>query len=71
MVFQQNKGETIKISGLLELLSIQSECWEDVSMDFITCLPKLEGKNAIMVVVDQLTKYAHFYLFLVLSKKLL
>ena len=29
-------------------------------MDFITGLPKLEGKNAIMVVVDRLTKYAHF-----------
>ena len=28
-------------------------------MDFITDLPKLEGKNVIMVVVDQLTKYAH------------
>ena len=29
-------------------------------MDFITCLPKYEGKNVIMVVVDRLTKYAHF-----------
>ena len=29
-------------------------------MDFITGLPKLEGKNFIMVVVDRLTKYAHF-----------
>ena len=28
-------------------------------MDFITCLPKVEGKNVIMVVVDRLTKYAH------------
>jgi hypothetical protein len=29
-------------------------------MDFITGLPKLEGKDAILVVVDRLTKYAHF-----------
>ena len=29
-------------------------------MDFITCLPKYEGKSVIMVVVDGLTKYAHF-----------
>ena len=29
-------------------------------MDFITSLPKSEGKNFIMVVVDRLTKYAHF-----------
>jgi hypothetical protein len=29
-------------------------------MYFITGLPKSEGKSAIMVVVDRLTKYAHF-----------
>jgi hypothetical protein len=29
-------------------------------MDFIIGLPKSEGKNAIMVIVDRLTEYAHF-----------
>src|ERR1700733_12824484 len=29
-------------------------------MDFITGLPKSEGKSVIMVAVDRLTKYAHF-----------
>ena len=28
-------------------------------MDFITGLPKSEGKSVIMLVVDRLTKYAH------------
>ena len=30
-------------------------------MDFITGLRKSEGKSVIMVVVDRLTKYAHFF----------
>ena len=29
-------------------------------MDFITGLPNSEGKSVIMVIVDRLTKYAHF-----------
>jgi hypothetical protein len=29
-------------------------------MDFITSLPKSEGKSIIMVIVDRMTKYAHF-----------
>ena len=30
-------------------------------MDFITGLLKSEGNNVIMVVVDRITKYAHFF----------
>jgi IS30 family transposase len=60
LVCQQNKGETIKTSGLLQPLAIPSQRWEEVSMDFITGLPKSEGKNVIMVVVDRLTKYVIF-----------
>ena len=60
LVCQQNKVETIKTQGLLQPLSIPSQCWEDISMEFITGLPKSEGKSVIMVVVDRLTKYAHF-----------
>jgi hypothetical protein len=52
--------ETIKTPGLLQPLSIPSQCWEEASMDFITGLPKSKGKSVIMVIVDRLTKYAHF-----------
>ena len=61
LVCQQNKVETIKILGLLEPLSIPSQRWEEIAMDFITCLPKSEEKSVIMVVVDRLMKYAHFF----------
>ena len=60
LVCQRNKGEIIKTPGLLQPLSIPSQCWEEVSMDFITGLPKSKGHNFIMVAVDHLTKYAHF-----------
>jgi len=60
LVCQQNKVETIKTPGLLQPLSIPSQRWEEVSMDFIIGLTKSEGKSVIMVVVDRLTKYAHF-----------
>ena len=61
LIFQQSKVETIKAPGLLQPLSIPSQRWEEISMDFITGLPESEGKSVIMVVVDILTKYAHFF----------
>ena len=60
LVYQQNKVETIKSSSLLQPVSIPSQRWEEVLMDFITDLPKSKGKGVIMVVVDKITKYAHF-----------
>ena len=60
LVCQQNKFETIKTSGLLQPLYFPSQHWEEISMDFIIGLPNSEGKSFIMVVVDRLTKYAHF-----------
>ena len=60
LVFQQNNVEIIKTPGLLQHLSIPSQLWEEISMDSIIGLPKSKGKSVIMVVVDRLTKYAHF-----------
>jgi hypothetical protein len=60
-VCQCNKGEKIKSSGTLQLLPIPPCIWKDISMDFITGLPKSGNKSIIMVVVDRLSKYAHFY----------
>ena len=60
LVCQQNKVETIKTSGMLQPLAIRSQRWEEVPMDFIIDLPNFEGKSVIVVVIDKLTKYAHF-----------
>ena len=70
LVCQHNKVETIKTTGRLQPLSIPSQRWEDISMDFIRGLPKSEGKSVIMVVVDRLTKYAHFVHYLIHLKQL-
>ena len=61
MVCQQSKSEQIFPAGLFQPLPILEQKWESISMDFITGLPKVQGKDCIYVVVDRLTKYAHFF----------
>jgi hypothetical protein len=46
--------------GVLKPLPIPTRAWQDLSMDFITHLPLSNGYDAIMVVVDRLTKMRHF-----------
>jgi hypothetical protein len=60
-VCQCNKGETVKPPGTLQLLPIPPAIWRDISMDFITSLPKSRNKSVIMVVVYNLSKYAHLF----------
>jgi hypothetical protein len=50
-----------KIAGLLQPLPVPEWKWEEVTMDFVTGLPLSQTKkDAIWVVVDRLTKSAHF-----------
>ncbi|TYK28801.1 ty3-gypsy retrotransposon protein [Cucumis melo var. makuwa] len=61
LVCQQVKAPRQKPAGLLQPLSIPEWKWENVSMDFITGLPRtLRDFTVIWVVVDRLTKSAHF-----------
>nr|XP_009775498.1 PREDICTED: uncharacterized protein LOC104225416 [Nicotiana sylvestris] len=45
---------------LLQPIHIPDQAWRHISMDFIEGLPKSHGKDVIFVVVDRLTKSAHF-----------
>ncbi|PKA66820.1 putative mitochondrial protein [Apostasia shenzhenica] len=59
-VCQLSKYEPVASPGLLQPLPIPEGIWTDVSLDFIDGLPKSHGKDTILVVVDRLSKYAHF-----------
>ncbi|GKA98041.1 reverse transcriptase domain-containing protein [Tanacetum coccineum] len=55
------KAECQKPSSLLVQPEIPMWKWERITMDFVTKLPKtLNGHDTIWVIVDRLTKSAHF-----------
>ena len=59
--FQQVKDEHLKLSGLLQENKIPTWKWEDINMEFILGSPKTRSQhNSIWVVVERLTKSAHF-----------
>nr|GEV26371.1 retrotransposable element Tf2 [Tanacetum cinerariifolium] len=61
LICQQVKIEHQRASGLLQPLDIPIWKCDEISMDFVTGLPRTQKKNdAIWVVVDRLTKAAHF-----------
>nr|GFB59529.1 retrotransposable element Tf2 [Tanacetum cinerariifolium] len=61
LICQQVKIEHQRASGLLQPLDILVWKWDEISMDFVTGLPRTQRRHdAIWVVVDRLTKSAHF-----------
>lgn len=59
-ICQRVKSENIYSPGLLQPLPIPEQPWRDIGMDFIEELPISHHKNAILVVIDRLTKFGHF-----------
>ncbi|KAL0407295.1 UNVERIFIED_CONTAM: Transposon Ty3-I Gag-Pol polyprotein [Sesamum latifolium] len=58
---QKLKAEHQKLGGWLQPLEIPEWKWEHVTMDFVLGLPRTRlGLDAIWLVVDCLTKSAHF-----------
>ena len=58
---QQVKAEHQRPARLLQPLEVAEWKWEHVTMNFVTHLPQtLRGHDAMWVIVDRLTKSAHF-----------
>ena len=59
-ICQRNKSENVPYPGLLQAISKRKQSWPHISMDFIERLPKSQGYDTILVVIDRLTKFGHF-----------
>jgi len=61
LTYQKSKVEHQKPTGLLTPLDVPEWKWDSIFMDFVTSLPNTpRGHDLIWVVVDRLTKSAHF-----------
>ena len=61
LTYHRVKAEHQSLHGKLQPLEIPEWKWEHIAMDFITKLPRTaRGVDAIWVIVDRLTKSAHF-----------
>jgi hypothetical protein len=60
---QQVKADQHHLTGLLQSHDVSMSKWKVISMDFVVGFPLTSHRhNAILVIVDKLTKSAHFIL---------
>ena len=59
-VCQRNKPDLRTYLGLLQPFPVPYTILSSISIDFIEGIPSSQGKEMIFVVVDMLSKYAHF-----------
>ena len=56
---QTNKTDTLKPQGFLHSLPIPDKLWQLVGMDFMGPLPRSQGNDYLLVIIDQLTSQVH------------
>ena len=54
------KNRTEELVGKLKLSEVPKKPWSHLTVDFITKLPVVAKKNAVLVVYDRLSKIMHF-----------
>ena len=57
---QRMKNRTEELAGKLKLSKVPEKLWTHLTVDFITKLLVVAGKDAILVVYDRLSKITHF-----------
>jgi len=57
---QRMKNRIEEVMGKLKLSEVPEKLWTHLMVDFITKLPVVAGKDAILVVCDRLSKMTHF-----------
>ena len=57
---QRMKNRTEKLAGILKLSEVPKKPWSHLTVDFITKLPVVVGKDAVLVVCDRLSKMTYF-----------
>ena len=57
---QRMKNRTEELAGKLKLSEVPQKTWTHLIVDFITKLPVVVGKDAVLVVCDRLSKMTHF-----------
>ena len=59
-LYQRMKNRLEEPAGKLKLSEVPKKLWTHLTVDFITKLLVVAGKDAILVVCDRLSKITHF-----------